>query len=87
MNYFTEKGAEDVIKNYTNLIGKKFYFDNSNIKYELKDIRKGIAGCGFDIHFYSYVQGISHASIYNFMLINKIEGYKFEDYDSCSKEI
>lgn len=87
LQYFTEQGAEDVIKDYNKLIGSEFYFDDSGVKYELKDIVKQKMGCGFDVRFDHYVQGILDCSIDNFMIINNISGYDFKKYDLCSREM
>ena len=83
--YFTEQGADDAINDYNYLIGGRFCFDNSGAEYELKNIVKQKNGCGFDVRFHSYVQGIDNKSIYDFMIINKISGYDFDNYESCSK--
>lgn len=87
MVYFTEQGVKKIIEKYHNLIGKEFHFSNSSEKHKLNEIKECIAGCGFDIYFSSYTESLLRIPIHEFMSINKITGYNFNDYDLCSEQI
>ena len=85
MQYFTENGVNQVIEKFTDLIGKEFYFDSSEIKHKLDEIIEqemaGYADC-FDIKFNSYGDDkLFSLTIDKFMSHNKLK-YNFHDFDT-----
>ena len=93
MEYFTKKGVQQVIAKYENQIGNDFYFDETGVKYKLKEIiyAKSICDDGYHILFLS--ENVIFKVIYQFMSLNNIEfieknmKYNFEDFDRTSLEI
>lgn len=85
MQYFTQNGFNQVIEKFTDLIGKEFYFDSSEIKHKLDDIIEqemaGNADC-FDIKFNSYDNDkLFSLTIDKFMSRNNLK-YNFHDFDT-----
>lgn len=81
MEYFSEKGVQQVQEKYKNEIGKEYYFDDSEIKRKLSAIIKQSSAQvkgGYSVLFQAD-NGIEML-IYKFMPRNKI-AYNFHEFD------
>lgn len=79
LEYFTIKGAIQVIETYNYLVGEEFYFDDSEMKQKLVEIKKQeLSEKGYIIIFQS--EQLNFLPIYKFMPRNGIE-YNFYDFD------
>ncbi len=79
LEYFTSKGANQVIEKFTNLISNEFYFNDSVIKQKLVNIAKQKSTeKGFIVIFQGEQGGFM--PIYKFMPRNGID-YNFYDFD------
>ncbi|NCU06185.1 MAG: hypothetical protein GXC73_19685 [Chitinophagaceae bacterium] len=85
MEYFTENGANQVIKKYENLIGREFYFDERGARCRLFDILKSTSKYtgAFLVLFQS--EKNAYVAIYDFMRFNKLE-YHFHSFETIAIE-
>lgn len=83
LTYFSKEGVQNVINEYKKLIGKEYYFnENKNRKIELFDILDGKSIINDGYHVVYVSRGYDYCSIKDFMEINEIKEYNFDD---CSQ--
>ena len=81
LTYFSKDGVQNVINEYKKMIGNEYYFDESKKrKIELFDILEGksIINDGYHVVFVSIEN--DYCSIKDFMGINEIKEYHFNDF-------
>ena len=79
MEYFTSKGANQVIEKFTKLINNEFYIDDSVIKLKLVNISKQKSSEKRFTFIFQGVQG-GFFPMYKFMPRNVID-YNFYDFE------
>ena len=89
MEYFTEKGIQQVKEKYADQIGNKFYFDSTKTKHKLTDIVEQPAGGRDDCYFikfnsYSGDKTLS-LTIDKFMPLNNLK-YNFHDFETITTD-
>ena len=85
MEYFTENGVNQVIEKFNDLIHKEFYFDDSENKQKLVEIKgEYLPEKGYIIKFHSD-HGL-FMPIYKFMPRNNLK-YNFDDFERQTIEV